>query len=347
MNSLARASRLLGRQIPRTIPQTAPALRSISTTLSRAPAIARPRLNATEAPRDVASSRLSRPAAMLICASSAATTFAIASRAGAGGVPALAEFSTSASAAAVAGGKAPPEIVLYQFEVCPFCNKVRAYLDFHNVGYRVVEVDPLRKTELGVFDKSYRKVPIAVVDGEQVNGSAAVIERVAGWVQAGAAGEGGEPSEVERRWLTWLDDKLIHLIAPNIYRTMGESLQTFDYIADNAKFSSWQRGTIRYSGAVAMYFIARKLKKKYGIGDEREAIVEALAEWTTAIKEGGGKFLDGKEAPGVADLSVYGVLKSIEGFDTFKEVRGGNEELAEWFDRTKDAVGQPAVTARE
>lgn len=27
----------------------------------------------------------------------------------------------------------PKEIVLYQYQVCPFCNKVRAFLDYHNV----------------------------------------------------------------------------------------------------------------------------------------------------------------------------------------------------------------------
>lgn len=261
-----------------------------------------------------------------------------------GRVPALAEYSTAAPASAVSDSHTTPEIVLYQYEVCPFCNKVRAYLDYHNVPYRVVEVDPLRKTELSKFDKSYRKVPIALVNGEQVNGSGAVIERVGELMTDGGY---SKPSEMERRWLTWLDDKLIHLIAPNIYRTPRESLQTFEYIADNAKFSAWQRGTIRYSGAAAMYFVARKLKKKYGIEDERLAMGEALREWTEAIKEAGGKYLGGGDSPGVADLSVYGVLKSIETFDTFKEVRRENEELGEWFDRTKNAVGQPAITSRD
>lgn len=293
-------------------------------------------------PRHEGGPRLSRPAALLLCASSAATTLALASRLGR--VTALAEYSTASAAKAVSeSARSTPEIVLYQYEVCPFCNKVRAYLDYHDLPYRVVEVDPLRKTELSTFDVSYRKVPIAVVDGEQVNGSGAVIERVGELVDDAES----MPTEMERQWLGWLDDKLIHLIAPNIYRTARESLQTFEYIADNAKFSVWQRETIRYSGAAAMYFIGRKLKKKYEIEDERTAITEALREWTDAIKKGGGKFLDGRERPGVADISVYGVLKAIERFDTFKQVRQENEELGEWFDRTKQAVGQAAVTERE
>ena len=27
----------------------------------------------------------------------------------------------------------PKDIILYQYEVCPFCNKVRAFLDYHKV----------------------------------------------------------------------------------------------------------------------------------------------------------------------------------------------------------------------
>lgn len=233
-----------------------------------------------------------------------------------------------------------PEIVLYQYEVCPFCNKVRAYLDYHGIKYSVVEVDPLRKTELKVLDdKEYRKVPIAVVDGEQVNGSGAVIDKVGAMI-----GDEGA-SAMERRWVQWLDDTLIHLIAPNIYRTIGESLQTFQYITENAKFSAWQKGTIRYSGAAAMYMVGRKMKRKYGIADERQAFVDALKEWTNAIEEQGGKFLGGSK-PGMADLSVYGVLKAIQAFDTFTELRQRNVRFGEWFDRMKEAVGDEAIVSR-
>jgi hypothetical protein len=31
-------------------------------------------------------------------------------------------------------GHLPKEITLYQYEVCPFCCKVKAFLDYHKVG---------------------------------------------------------------------------------------------------------------------------------------------------------------------------------------------------------------------
>ncbi len=194
--------------------------------------------------------------------------------------PSLAEFSSSSATVAASvyetdrkaytGPKV--DITLYQYEVCPFCNKVRAYLDYHNIPYKVVEVDPLRKTEMKQFSSDYRKVPIAIVNGKQINGSANIIDHVNTQVK----GEAAQLADSERKWVEWVDSHFIHLISPNIYRTVGESLQTFEYIADNAKFSPWQRATIRYSGAAVMYMVGKKLKKKYEIGDERAAMNDAV-----------------------------------------------------------------------
>ena len=33
----------------------------------------------------------------------------------------------------------------------------------------------------------------------------------------------------------WVDDHLVHVLSPNIYRTTSEALESFDYIANNGK----------------------------------------------------------------------------------------------------------------
>ena len=81
-------------------------------------------------------------------------------------------------------------MTLYQYDVCPFCNKVKAMLDFHGIPYDVVEVNPLMKSELAFSE--YKKVPVLVVDGEQLNDSSHIMktmeERIGG---AGGRGSGG------------------------------------------------------------------------------------------------------------------------------------------------------------
>lgn len=52
------------------------------------------------------------------------------------------------------------QLTLYQYKTCPFCSKVRAFLDFHALPYQVVEVNPVRRAEIKF--SAYRKVPILV-----------------------------------------------------------------------------------------------------------------------------------------------------------------------------------------
>ena len=68
-------------------------------------------------------------------------------------------------------------IQLYQYRICPFCNRVKTVLDYiHNSSQRTttresdnttllsvqnIEVNPISKTEIKQFSKEYRKVPIA------------------------------------------------------------------------------------------------------------------------------------------------------------------------------------------
>ena len=57
-----------------------------------------------------------------------------------------------------------PSITLYQYETCPFCCKIRAFLDYYGIEYTKVEVHPIFKREIEF--SNYKKVPIIIVDDE-------------------------------------------------------------------------------------------------------------------------------------------------------------------------------------
>uniref|UniRef100_G1TJV3 GST N-terminal domain-containing protein n=1 Tax=Oryctolagus cuniculus TaxID=9986 RepID=G1TJV3_RABIT len=84
------------------------------------------------------------------------------------------------------------QLTLYQYKTCPFCSKVRAFLDFHALPYQVVEVNPVRRAEIKF--SSYRKVPILVVqEGEssqQLNDSSVYHQRPPDLPGVGAAAPG-------------------------------------------------------------------------------------------------------------------------------------------------------------
>lgn len=50
---------------------------------------------------------------------------------------------------------------MFQYPTCPFCCKVRAFLDYNKLSYDIVEVDPMLKQQISWSD--YKKVPIVLV----------------------------------------------------------------------------------------------------------------------------------------------------------------------------------------
>lgn len=71
------------------------------------------------------------------------------------------------------------EITLFQFQTCPFCCKVRSFLDYSGLSYNVVEVDAVLRQSIK-WSKNSKKVPIVLVkskDGKyvQLNDSSLII----------------------------------------------------------------------------------------------------------------------------------------------------------------------------
>ncbi|OQS07060.1 prostaglandin E synthase [Thraustotheca clavata] len=239
-----------------------------------------------------------------------------------GGIGLLAAFSSSP---ATLLKSTKPSVTFYQYEPCPYCCKTKAVMDYLQVPYKVIEVNPVTKKELKEIT-DYSKVPVAVIDGEVVPNSSDIIARLQN-------GSGLPP--VEKEWSEWVDVKLITLMPPNIYRTVPEALEAFEYCLTEGNFTAWERRLSKYTGAAAMYFISKKLKKKYGIEDERQALYGVTAAWLEAI--GDKPFLGGNE-PNLTDVSVFGVFRSIVGLETFNDVMQ-NTNLKPWFDRMSEKVG--------
>ncbi|OWY96711.1 Prostaglandin E synthase [Phytophthora megakarya] len=237
-------------------------------------------------------------------------------------------------------GNALPKVVLYQYEPCPYCCKVKAVLDYLKIPYEVVEVNPLSKKETKTFT-DYSKVPVVRIDDEVVVDSSAIISRLRELVVAPKTSQNEEALEEEEKWRQWVDQKLIVLTPPNIYRTVPEALQAFDYCLTEGKFTPMERRMSKYAGAVVMYLIAKRSKKKYNIDDERQALYSALDSWVGAIGEK-RPFLGGDE-PNMADLSVFGVLRAMNGLDTYNDMMR-ETNIEPWFTRMTDKVGASSRT---
>ena len=67
------------------------------------------------------------------------------------------------------------DITIYQYKICPYCNRPKTYLDYLKVPYKTVEVNPITKSEIS-FSKDHKKVPIMSLDGKIVVDSKLIIE---------------------------------------------------------------------------------------------------------------------------------------------------------------------------
>ena len=70
------------------------------------------------------------------------------------------------------------------------------------------------------------------------------------------------PLREERQWRQWVDDRFVHTLSPNIYRTLRESMRAMDYISSVGNFSRFEQVAAKYAGAAAMFYLGRRLKNK-------------------------------------------------------------------------------------
>ncbi|GFR47294.1 hypothetical protein Agub_g8981, partial [Astrephomene gubernaculifera] len=297
----------------------------------------------------------------------------------------------------------PSRITLYQYEVCPYCCKVRALLDFYKLPYTSIEVNPLTKGELSW--SSYKKVPVVQLDDEIVADSSAIMSRLATDIaaaRAAAAAAAAPPAaaaapaaapessaapakkssggwwfwsskgsdesdaaavkdqapaaaapapaaavlsaesaaaalEEEVRWRKWVDEKLVKVLTANIYRNWDESKETFKYITEQTSWSWGTRELARWTGAVMMWQVGKRMPAKYGIeGDLRVALYDTANDFVdNALR---GRRFAGGEQPNLADVAAFGVIRAVRKTGAFRDLME-NSRLGPWFAAMEEVVG--------
>lgn len=267
------------------------------------------------------------------------------------------------------------QLTLFQYRTCPFCCKVRAYLDSRGISYDIVEVDAVLRQ--AIKWSGYKKVPIllAKVDGgyQQLLDSTTIISALETYMHdrtlslreivkfypvtkyinesgvetteiankyfimhnAPVPDEKEKAAEVEERaWREWADRVLVNTLSPNVYRTPQEALETFQWFEQvggwREFFPAWECYLMVYVGAAAMFMISKRLKKRHNIKENaRESLYDAVNDWLSAIKKKGTPFLGG-DKPNIADITVFGVLSSIEGCTAFQDLKE-NTAINTWY----------------
>lgn len=224
---------------------------------------------------------------------------------------------------------------LYQYAACPFCSKVVSALNYKNIDYETIEVDPLKKTEIA-FSPDYRKVPIYIdSNGKQVNDSNAILKHLDDeFPDVTIFSKDPIEAEREKTWLDW-SEKFVQGLPTLIYDNLWNSIQAFDYVTKTGNFSWLQKRMIKYSGAFIMTLVAKKIKKREQIEDPTEFIRQMTQEWADGLK--GQDFMGGTKA-NVADIAVFGISRAVGSLNA-GEIFKANAIYWAWLGRMQKETG--------
>ncbi len=214
---------------------------------------------------------------------------------------------------------------LYQYTACPFCSKVAAFLNYKGVDYEAVEVHPLNKKEIA-FSGEYKKVPIYVnTEGVQFNESTDIMKHID---ETSAGDKVFQNTEEEKKWLDWSED-YVQGLPTVIYDKFGNSLQAFNYITKVGNFNWFQKRMIKWSGAVIMTLVSKKIAEKRNISSPIDFLKSKVQEWADGLN---GKDFNGGSKPNAADIAVYGIsriVSQLKAGEFFKE----NQIFHAWMKR--------------
>lgn len=227
---------------------------------------------------------------------------------------------------------------LYQYEACPFCNKVKSLLEYKGVDYEVVEVHPLKKTELEFSE--YKKVPVYIdSEGKQVNDSNAIMKRIEEEFPVPSVySQDSLQAAQDETWMNW-SESYVKGLPTAIYDTFSNSLKSFNYITKVGQFSWFEKVKVKYLGAFVMSMVSKKIKKREGIEDPAEFLRTKASEWSKGL--GARSFMGGEE-PSVSDIAVHGITRCVEGLNA-GNILLENKEFASWYSRMNQKLNRKEV----
>lgn len=223
-------------------------------------------------------------------------------------------------------------IQLYQYEVCPYCCKVKSVLDYKKIPYEKIEVNPMTHEELDGNEKALKhdKVPVVIDAGKTLLESNDIIRYLdEKYPQKPIFAKTKAAAAKQNEWIQFADDELVQILPANIYRSIPEAIDSFKYITKVGKFPAWKRYYLMLGGAVAMNIVAKKGMKKRGITDPRKALASSLDKLAKGL--GKNDFLGGDQ-PDVADLVCHGVLRSVREMKVWPFITE-NKRIADWYER--------------
>ena len=223
---------------------------------------------------------------------------------------------------------------LYQFALCPFCNKVRAGLQLKGIEFEEIEVSPRSKAELPPLpEDAPRKVPVLQVGDDVVWDSTRILEFLD---EAYPDSISFLPEDADDRARavaleSWVDESFIESLPPVLYGTWREAAKASKVIAERSRFGKTQGMMVKFGGPLIMHAVAKRILARNNRTDAHAWVGENLDHFE---RELGDRDFVASETLSVADVAMFGALTCVREFPIFDSVRARPKLLA-WYERVE------------
>ncbi len=240
-------------------------------------------------------------------------------------------------------------ITLYQFELCPYCHKVKAGLDVKGIPYRKVEVNPMNKKELPELPEATpRKVPVIEVNGDRVQDSTDILTYLETTYPTRFPLLPEDPAAREKTEMVerWVDDDLSYVLPTVIYGKWGDAIRAAKVVARTSNFGFLQNMVVRGGGSLIMHQVSKRIVKKRGGSNPEQMLSAELDKFEQWL--GDADYVCGEQVT-LGDVATHGCLTCIQEFPAFAAVMQ-RPRIAAWFERVqavRDANRPAAPTAPE
>lgn len=231
-----------------------------------------------------------------------------------------------------------PKTTLYQFSLCPFCNKVRAALELKGVEFDTVEVSPRNKKELPPLPEGTpKKVPVLQHGDDIIADSTHILEYIEENFPGKVSFQPTDPDEQSRarEIEEWIDDELIVSLPTVIYGTRKEASVASRIVAKSSKLGMVQKLGMQLAGSLIMHQVAKRILKKHGKTDAHGWVKDNVQQFSTWL--GDKKYVTG-DSISMGDVAMHGALTCLKEFPIFSEVMT-DSTVSGWYQRL-DAVRQ-------
>lgn len=221
---------------------------------------------------------------------------------------------------------------LYQFELCPYCHKVKAALDVKGIGYTKVEVNPMTKKELPELpEDAPKKVPVIEFNGDRVFDSTTILDYLDQQFpdQQRFLPDDENALAKTREVEQWVDDDLSHVLPTVIYGKWGDAIRAAKVVAKSSNFGFVQNAVVRGGGSLIMHQVSKRIVKKRGGTNPQQMLDDEMDKFETWLGE--QDFVCGDDLT-LGDIATHGCLTCIEPFPAFEAIMKRTRVKA-WYER--------------